>query len=70
MTAGADPGRQEALSALIRRSRLSFARCGDPAGSLPWPRYDHRRPTMIFDVRSGVVGDPEGIGLTHGRNAP
>ena len=36
----------------------------------PWPRYDHRRPTMIFDVRSGVVGDPEGIDLTHGRNAP
>ena len=70
MTAGADPGRQEALSALIRRSWLSFARCGDPADSLPWPRYDHRRPTMIFDVRSGVVGDPEGIDLTHERNAP
>ena len=32
-------------------------------GIVPWPGYDHRRPTMIFDVRSGVVGDPEGIDL-------
>jgi hypothetical protein len=39
-------------------------------GIVPWPGYDHRRPTMIFDVRSGVVGDPEGIDPTHERNAP
>jgi para-nitrobenzyl esterase len=63
MTAGADPAQQEALSALIRRSWLSFARGGEPAGGLPWPRYDARRPTMIFDTRSGTVGDPAGIDL-------
>lgn len=63
MTAGADPVRQEALSALIRRCWLSFARGGAPDGGLPWPRYDHRRRTMIFDVRSGSVGDPAGIDL-------
>ena len=63
MIAGADPAQQEALSALIRRCWLSFAHGGPPDGGLPWPRYDHRRPTMIFNVRSGVVGDPEGIDL-------
>jgi carboxylesterase type B len=63
MTAGADRIQQEALSTLIRRCWLSFACDGEPAGGLPWPRYDHRRPTMIFDVRSGVVGDPQGIDL-------
>ena len=63
MIAGADPAQQEALSALIRRCWLGFARGGAPDAGLPWPRYDHRRRTMIFDVRSGVVGDPEGIDL-------
>jgi carboxylesterase type B len=63
MTAGADPTQQEALSASIRRCWLGFARGGPPDGGLPWPRYDHHRQTMIFDTRSGSVGDPAGIDL-------
>lgn len=63
MTTGADPAQQEALSALIRRCWLSFARRGEPSAGLPWPRYDHHRPTMLLDVRSGTVGDPAGIDL-------
>ena len=37
MTAGADPPQQEALSALIRRCWLSFARCGDPGTACRGP---------------------------------
>lgn len=62
MTAGADPAQQEALSRLIRASWLSFARSGRPDNGLPWPRYDTRqRLTMLFDTRSGTVGDLAGI---------
>lgn len=63
MTAGADPAQQEALSTLIRRYWLSFARTGEPANDLPWPRYGKHRSTMLFDTRSGTVGDPAGIDL-------
>jgi para-nitrobenzyl esterase len=41
---------------------LAFARSGDPnAPGLPqWPRYDaERRATMVFDVTSRVVDDPD-----------
>jgi para-nitrobenzyl esterase len=54
MIAGADRAQQDALSALIRRCWLSFARDGAPAGGLPWPRYDRHHPTMIFNARSGT----------------
>ncbi|WP_329000229.1 carboxylesterase family protein [Kribbella sp. NBC_00709] len=63
MTAGADPAQQEALAALIRRYWLSFARTGEPTGELSWPRYGERRSTMLFDTRSGAVGDPAGVDL-------
>jgi para-nitrobenzyl esterase len=63
MTAGAHPARQAALSGLIRRSWLSFAHGSEPGSGLAWPRYDRRRPTMIFDTVSGTVCDPAGIDL-------
>jgi para-nitrobenzyl esterase len=58
MTAGADAAEQDALSALIRRCWLGFARDGEPAGGLPWPRYDRHRTSMIFDARSGPRNEP------------
>jgi para-nitrobenzyl esterase len=42
---------------------ISFARDGDPNGTgLPqWPAYDdQKKPTMIFNVQSGVKDDPVG----------
>jgi para-nitrobenzyl esterase len=58
-------GTGEAPKALERQMSdawLAFARTGDPnTEELPeWPRYDaKRRATMVFDVTSRVVDDPD-----------
>ena len=41
---------------------VAFAKTGDPqTPNLPaWPRYDTaRRPTMIFNLESKLVSDPQ-----------
>jgi para-nitrobenzyl esterase len=60
-----------ALSAAIRRSWTSFARCGVPscevpgAGSVPWPQWDPgRRPTTVLGPWPGAAG------LVHRVDAP
>ncbi len=56
---GDDPQR---LADQMSAAWLAFARTGDPnTADLPkWPAYDQaRRPTMIFDVASRVVDDPD-----------
>jgi para-nitrobenzyl esterase len=42
---------------------INFARSGNPARTgLAWPHYDStRRQTMIFDISSHVVSDPDPI---------
>lgn len=56
---GPEPAR---LAQLLSQAWISFARSGDPAQKgLAWPRYDAAaRKTMIFDLPSHVVADPDG----------
>lgn len=51
----------EALSRQTMRAWINFARSGNPSQKgLAWPRYDTaRRRTMIIDVPSRVVSDPD-----------
>ena len=56
------PGPQpREIAAVMSRAWINFARSGDPSqGGLRWPKYDTAsRKTMIFDVRSHVVEDPD-----------
>ena len=55
---GPEPQR---LAPLMSQAWINFARTGDPSQQgLPWPRYDTTsRETMIFDVKSHVVADPD-----------
>lgn len=51
----------ELLSRQIASAWAGFARSGDPtpAGMAEWPRYDlTRRATMVFDIPSRVIDDP------------
>ncbi|HET8938805.1 MAG TPA: hypothetical protein VFN67_35410 [Polyangiales bacterium] len=45
-------------------SWIAFTRTGDPSVSGPnqtWPAYDlERRPTLVFDLESGLQFDPYG----------
>jgi len=53
--------RTRALSRLMQRRFVAFARTGRPdlPGSPVWPAYDERRrATMIFDIASRVENDP------------
>jgi len=64
MLAGAPSGAIAALSAVIRRSWLSFVRSGDPnhTGIPPWPLYDaNQRMTMSFGTLVSAVGDRAGF---------
>jgi para-nitrobenzyl esterase len=50
------------LSAQMHPAWVAFAKTGDPqTPNLPaWPRYDTaRRPTMIFNLESKLVSDPQ-----------
>jgi carboxylesterase type B len=52
---GSSPDRAE-LADVMQRAWLAMARRGDPG----WVPYDlEERPTMRFDLPSGVVSDPE-----------
>lgn len=56
---GEDPAR---MSAQMHTAWVAFATTGDPQSpAIPaWPRYDlAKRQTMIFDVQSRVVSDPQ-----------
>jgi para-nitrobenzyl esterase len=55
---GPEPGK---LAALMSQAWVNFARTGDPSQKgLAWPRYDAQaRKTLIFDVSSHVVADPD-----------
>ena len=45
----------QAVAEAMSEAWLAFAKTGDPG----WPAYDKaRRATMIFDVESKVVDDP------------
>jgi para-nitrobenzyl esterase len=52
----------EKLAVLMSQAWVNFARTGDPSQrGLVWPRYDvQARKTMIFDLPSHVVADPDG----------
>ena len=58
------PGKErEALSRVVQRAWVSFAKCGNPEhDELPaWPAYDMAsRATMVFDQRCQVEDDPLG----------
>jgi para-nitrobenzyl esterase len=49
------------LAAIMSQAWINFARTGDPSQKeLAWPRYDAKsRKTMIFDVKSHMVADPD-----------
>ncbi|MDE2303751.1 MAG: carboxylesterase/lipase family protein, partial [Sphingomonadales bacterium] len=49
------------VAAAMSQAWIDFARNGDPSqAALPWPRYDTAsRRTMIFNVDSRVVSDPD-----------
>jgi para-nitrobenzyl esterase len=55
---------QQRLSARMMDSWIAFTRSGDPSVPGPnqdWPAYDlERRPTMVFDLESGLQHDPFG----------
>jgi len=57
---GSGPEPQK-LAALMSQAWINFARTGDPSQkNLAWPRYDAAtRKTMIFDLPSRVVPDPD-----------
>lgn len=51
----------EALARAMHDAWIAFIRTGDPSTAAlgDWPRYDTGvRPTMIFDLESGLTGDP------------
>jgi para-nitrobenzyl esterase len=50
------------IAAVMSQAWINFARNGDPSqAGLAWPAYDRaQRRTMIFDVTSHVVADPDG----------
>jgi para-nitrobenzyl esterase len=57
---GAEP---QALAEVMSQAWLNFARHGDPNGpGVPsWSPFEPQgRPTMVFDVASGEIGDPDG----------
>ena len=49
------------VAEVMSQAWINFARSGDPSQrTLPWPAYDTvSRETMIFDVQSHVVADPD-----------
>jgi para-nitrobenzyl esterase len=51
----------KAIAATMSKAWVNFARSGDPSQrGLPWPKYDTTdRKTMIFNVSSHVVSDPD-----------
>jgi para-nitrobenzyl esterase len=52
-----DGAERAGIADAMHRAWIAFARTGDPG----WPAYDpDPRPTMRFDVDSGVVDDPDG----------
>lgn len=55
---------QDRLSERMMDSWLAFARTGDPSVPGPnqtWPAYElERRPTLVFDLESGLQLDPYG----------
>jgi para-nitrobenzyl esterase len=55
---GPEPKR---IAADMAQAWINFARSGDPSRQgLAWPRYDvGERKTMIFNVPSRVVSDPD-----------
>jgi para-nitrobenzyl esterase len=57
---GTGPGPVK-IAAVMSQAWINFARSGDPSQPrLPWPAYDtRRRQTMILDVGSHVVEDPD-----------
>ncbi|MEZ5707972.1 MAG: carboxylesterase/lipase family protein [Blastomonas sp.] len=53
----------ELMARQVSQAWIAFARYGNPnAPGLPyWPPYDsEHRATMIFDVKPGVINDPDG----------
>jgi para-nitrobenzyl esterase len=58
---GNDP-KAERLAATMSQAWINFARNGDPSQrDLAWPQYSAQsRETMIFDVESVAVSDPDG----------
>ena len=50
------------VAAAMSQAWINFARNGDPSQrGLEWPAYSTSdRQTMIFDVASQVVSDPDG----------
>jgi para-nitrobenzyl esterase len=57
---GAGTVEAQQIAEQMSEAWIAFARSGDPGTkALPWPAYDvSTRPTMIFNIRSGVVNDP------------
>lgn len=55
-------GAARKIGATMSQAWINFARSGNPSQpSLAWPAYETAsRKTMIFDVRSHVVSDPDG----------
>jgi len=55
---------QQQLSARLMDSWIAFVRTGDPSvpgANQAWPAYDlERRPTLVFDLVSGLQNDPFG----------
>ena len=49
------------IAAVMSQAWINFARSGDPSQpGFAWPRYDaNARQTMIFDVNSHIVSDPD-----------
>jgi para-nitrobenzyl esterase len=49
------------IAAVMSQAWINFARSGDPSQKdLAWPAYDAaERRTMIFDLESKVVSDPD-----------
>ena len=61
MSMGAGPGPMRPAAAMSQ-AWVNFAHTGEPSQrGLPWPAYTPAaRETMIFNVESRVVGDPDG----------
>ena len=61
MSMGTGPGPLRPAAAMSQ-AWVNFARTGDPSQKgLAWPAYEPAaRETMVFNVESRVVGDPDG----------